>query len=735
MKEKIKILIAIIFLRLSSLVYAEQGTAILIKEVTPIPGTEVAALTMFGDDIVACVGNVALKINKELELESKSEMLKTESPITAIAFYKNQAAVATIGGTMRYERDYLSNTYQKTNIHFGYQADVKSMAFSPYGDYLFACETTGLNQIYLNEDRQNNQGVGNLIGNISDEKIFQIRNFNEKAMVLRLKDKLVQYDFDWNILGYMNLKQTAKAEKKPQLLQQTEKILLKKKSEFVIISPSKKYLYYITKTRKKNNLYRYDLFEQKSKLLFSSSKDITCVNTIDDLFIYLAIEDKIIKILDEHSYINVKNDSDVTINIIINDNFEVKLNPQASTQIVKAPGLYSVSAGSYDFDIIFDNYDGKPLNLKKTNKVSLIARKHFALQIVPIKENLLKVNEAAISDDSNIYVFSVTNNTEKNTYLLALDANTHKLIYELSFPEGILIKVNEKHLFVAAKDNIFSYNVMTGILEKTWTTKTGENIKFITTYGEKVLGISSNTVIFISDINSDEFLILPEDNGVNLTACFIDTNKFVLAKNIETDVYEYNGEKISLYQRIPASWIVGGEPKNITSVGNGAFALVTEKYFLIYNGDPNQIEQPSMSFQINNLEFLFSYMEGETVVFRFLNRWLKYIENFNLIMQKISEKSVYQINQKIESAYGRNKNKILCKTENSFYLYSNSSDKLIGQYYFVKEGSVFITPGNTRENQKYFPCSENFDPFRNLRIIQEKERDFTSQDKEITFGG
>jgi hypothetical protein len=736
MKVKQIIAVIITIFCLSSVVFSEEGTGTLIKQITPKPKTEVTYLISDGEDIDAAFGDGSvLKFSKELD--PKGEIAKAGSAITSIALSQNKqnlAIAASSHGTMRYEKEsYRGSSYKQSTIRFGYPTSpIKGLAFDPSGAYLITTDSAGRGLIYLNEDnKEANSGNGNLIGPIFTDgtKVLGAIPFGE-AMIYLSPNKISAYNYTWNIPSYEAEKEPAKAEKGPELLQNTETVIVNVSAVCAALGPSRASLYYVTRDATEYRLYKYVFNDKKTTLLYVFDRQINSIATYDGMDIYLAISDQIAIVREEHTVINIENRSDVQVSLYINGSYERYISSKEKIELIRRPGSFRPTVTASSAIVYFDDYDNgeTTLNLKNKDVVNLTVQRQYPLQIIPVA-NIQKSHDMAISEEHN--VLASTFNNINGQSLLVLDSGNHKLLYQLDYSHAISPPLfHGNYVFVAEQNSAYAYGIKSGKQEFSW--QAAGDIKALTAFGNKIAALSSHA-IELFDVGNNSRLTFSDDDDreINLTACLTDEKTFIISKSASTEVYKIVDGEASLYHRIPRSWT--GNIRNIIPMRNGAFALLrTDNRLQTYTGDPDQIEP--ISFQMNkSLEFQYSFTKSGLIFLRFIDRSQNRIEDYDI---EIPGKMVnyFYIDPKIINVYGTG-NTMLGKTESSVILYSNERSR--GTYYFF-EGfkSAFITPGNSRENDKYYPGSDSFDPVKNFRIRQNRdERDFMPDDKAKTIGG
>jgi WD40 repeat protein len=731
-----KLFFTIVFTVAIDLCYGqEQGIATLVREITPKPGTEVTHLMPDGEDIaVSFSDGYLLRFNKELNL--KGEIAKADSRITTFSFSQNKQylAIATSNhGTMRYEKDnYWSSSYKQSNVRFGYPANpVKSVAFDPYGNYLITTDSSGRVLIYINEDnKQTNSGNGNLIEALfTNNRVFGALLFGD-AMLYLFNEKIASYNYEWNTpTSSESEKEPAKAEKGPELLQRTETIFVNEGAVCAALGPLRASIYYVVRSNTTDRLYKFSLSDRTSTLLYVSGRQINSIATIDGIDIYLALSDRIAIVREKHTIINIENKSDVSVSLYVNGSYERYIAAQTKIELIRRPGLlFHPSISSSSANVYFEDYDGKnAFNLRDKELVNLIIYRQYPLQIIPIESKILESHDMAINTEHNLHAFSVLEKNNKTPSLLVLDSNNHRLLYKLDYIKNISYLLYAKNLFVAEQNNIYAYGIRSGNQEDSW--QVTEDIKGLSAFGNKLLALSSHTINIIDTANKSQ-LTLTNNREVNLTACLTNEETYIILKNNAVEVYKFDNGNATLYHRVPRSWI--GEPKHVVPLKNGAFSIITtDNRLLTYTGNPDQIEV--LPVQLNkSLEFQYYYAERGLIIMRFINKSQNRIEDYDAeIPERLT--TYFYIDPLITDVFG-DQDTVLGKTENNTFLYLNES--LRGKYYFFEgPNSAFIIPGNNRENDKFYPGSDSFDPVRNFRIRQNRdERDFLPDDRRKTGG-
>jgi hypothetical protein len=163
---------------------------------------------------------------------------------------------------------------------------------------------------------------------------------------------------------------------------------------------------------------------------------------------------------------------------------------------------------------------------------------------------------------------------------------------------------------------------------------------------------------------------------------------------------------------------------------SGFAIITTDNRLQIYSGDPEQIEPRSFQFS-RSLDYQYSYTKNGLLFLRFLNKPQSRVEDYEIeLPTKVTR--YFTVDKNIDKIYGT-ENTILARTESGVLVYAH--ERYRGTYFFFSDEtkpnltSVFITPGNSLENDTYVPGSDGFDPYTNFRIKQNRdERNFSTDD-------
>jgi len=740
---RVAALLAMIFFAKQA-IYSE-GTATLVKSITPKPGVMINSIIPApnnrGGIFIGSDDGSADEFNNDLV--RIGEVARVQSGVTSLALMRDgrDLAIGTEHHAMwRYRRSsYSSRIYDTNPLRLGQTVyPVTNLCFDPSGSYLIPIDIQGSPSIYINEDKQNSgsSGNGNLINMLRLRGVRGVLPFGDSIIFLQ-PGKIAAYEFEWNIpsTDNQNSPQPVSSQKGPQFKQETERVLVEESAVHASLSPSQNILYFIKEEGILWNIYKFNIRTNQKTLFYTSTLPINDITATDDEFnVFIAVQDSVLLLRDEHVAINVNNNTGISFTLNVNGITQTVAS-QSKAELIRKPGNFRINAYSASANLYFENYDSDTIrvDLANLNELNITALRRFPLSLAPVRENLISPNECAMNYNNTLQAIGVSHN--RNYFLSVLDAQTHRQLYRINISNTNRIPfLFSNNAFFAADRNIaYRYEARTGVLEAEY--EMAEDIIFMDASSGKLLVLSSNFTKIIEINTGKQWLLTAEDDAFD-TAKFLSENEFVVSRRRNFEKYRIDQEQLTLMHRIPRSWLGSGNTKSIIPAGSGGFSVLLDNNMLqAFTEDPNIVE-PVISHQFNAaLEFQFYYLKNGVSYIRFLNKTSSRLEDYDCALPDQIYNTV-SVDRNLLSVCGSQDTTFLAITNEAVMVYANNT--ITGRYYFFNDAAgVFLAPAvNQRSNDRFFGISDDFDPTKHLRIRQQNspERDFSAEDAESTEG-